>query len=93
MNQTINPEYVPEPEKMNVKKGLEGAVVDTTSISKVTPETNSLIYRGYPVQELADHCRFEEVAYLLYNGELPTASQLKSLRHWSATTVRSQQPT
>jgi 2-methylcitrate synthase len=77
MNQTINPEYVPEPEKMNVKKGLEGAVVDTTSISKVTPETNSLIYRGYPVQELADHCRFEEVAYLLYNGELPTASQLK----------------
>ncbi len=77
MNQTINPEYVPEPEKMNVKKGLEGAVVDTTSISKVTPETNSLIYRGYPVQELADHCRFEEVAYLLYNGELPTASHHK----------------
>lgn len=72
----VNPDYVPEPEKMNVKKGLEGAVVDTTSISKVTPETNSLIYRGYPVQELAENCRFEEVAYLLWNGELPNKAQL-----------------
>lgn len=74
--QTLNPDYVPEPEKVNVKKGLEGAVIDTTSVSKVTPETNSLVYRGYPVQQLADLCRFEEVAYLLYHGELPTANQL-----------------
>lgn len=78
MNQdkVINPDYVPEPEKMNVKKGLEGAVIDTTQVSKVTPETNSLIYRGYPVQDLADHCRFEEVAYLMYHGELPNQAQL-----------------
>lgn len=72
----VNPDYVAEPEKMNVKKGLDGAVVDTTTISKVTPETNSLIYKGYPVQELAENCRFEEVAYLLWNSELPTKSQL-----------------
>lgn len=72
----VNPDYVPEPEKMNVKKGLEGAVIDTTSISKVTPDTSSLIYRGYPVQELAENCRFEEVAYLLYHGELPDKTQL-----------------
>jgi len=72
----VNPDYVAEPEKMNVKKGLEGAVVDTTTVSKVTPETNSLIYKGYPVQELAEQCRFEEVAYLLWNSELPTAAQL-----------------
>lgn len=72
----INPEYVEEPTRMNVKKGLEGAVVDITRISKVSPETNSLIYRGYPVDQLADQCRFEEVAYLLWKGELPTASQL-----------------
>jgi 2-methylcitrate synthase len=77
----VNPDYVAEPEKMNVKKGLEGAVVDTTSISKVTPETNSLIYRGYPVQDLADHCRFEEVAYLLYHGELPNESQLRAFEN------------
>jgi 2-methylcitrate synthase len=73
----INPDYVPEPEKMNVKKGLEGVVMDTTSVSKVNPDTNSLIYRGYPVQDLAENCSFEEVAYLLYNGELPNQSQLQ----------------
>lgn len=76
MAEYINPDYVPEPEKMNVKKGLEGAVVDTTAVSKVNPDTNSLIYRGYPVQDLAENCRFEEVAYLMYKGELPTAVQL-----------------
>jgi 2-methylcitrate synthase len=76
-NNYINPDYVPEPEKMNVKKGLEGAVIDTSSVSKVNPDTNSLIYRGYPVQELAENCRFEEVAYLLYKGDLPNEKQLK----------------
>jgi len=80
-SRVVNPDYVPEPEKMNVKKGLEGAVIDTTSVSKVTPETNSLIYRGYPVQDLADKCRFEEVAYLMYQGELPNESQLKSFEN------------
>lgn len=79
MNSTyINPDYVAEPEKMNVKKGLEGAVIDTSAVSKVNPDTNSLIYRGYPVQELAETCRFEEVAYLLYKGELPNEAELKA---------------
>jgi 2-methylcitrate synthase len=76
-NNYINPDYVPEPEKMNVKKGLEGAVIDTSSVSKVNPDTNSLIYRGYPVQDLAENCRFEEVAYLLYKGDLPNEKQLR----------------
>lgn len=76
MAEYINPDYVPEPEKMNVKKGLEGAVIDTSSVSKVNPDTNSLIYRGYPVQDLAENCSFEEVAYLLYNSELPNTAQL-----------------
>ena len=59
-----------------IKKGLAGVVVDSTAVSKVNPETNSLLYRGYPVQELAAKCSFEEVAYLLWHGELPTAEQL-----------------
>ncbi|GAB2468254.1 citrate synthase/2-methylcitrate synthase [Conyzicola lurida] len=59
-----------------IRKGLAGVVVDTTAISKVNPETNSLLYRGYPVQELAEKCTFEEVAYLLWNGDLPTPEQL-----------------
>ena len=72
----VNPDYVAEPEKMNVKKGLEGVVMDTSSVSKVNAETNSLIYRGYPVQDLAENCTFEEVAYLMYKGELPNKAQL-----------------
>jgi citrate synthase len=64
----------------DIKKGLAGVVVDTTAISKVNPETNSLLYRGYPVQELAATQPFEAVAYLLWNGELPTAEQLAELR-------------
>ncbi|WP_461174554.1 bifunctional 2-methylcitrate synthase/citrate synthase [Arthrobacter sp. Z1-9] len=60
----------------DIKKGLAGVVVDYTSVSKVNPDTNSLLYRGYPVQELAAKCSFEEVAYLLWNGELPTEQEL-----------------
>ncbi|MDQ0801686.1 bifunctional 2-methylcitrate synthase/citrate synthase [Arthrobacter sp. SLBN-112] len=59
-----------------IKKGLAGVVVDYTAVSKVNPDTNSLLYRGYPVQELAARCSFEEVAYLLWNGELPSQEQL-----------------
>jgi 2-methylcitrate synthase len=60
----------------DIRKGLAGVVVDYTAVSKVNPETNSLLYRGYPVQELAASCSFEEVAYLLWHGELPTLEQL-----------------
>ncbi|OBC15992.1 citrate synthase/methylcitrate synthase [Mycobacterium sp. 852013-50091_SCH5140682] len=62
--------------KPKIYKGLAGVVVDTTAISKVVPETNTLTYRGYPVQDLAAHCSFEEVAYLLWHGELPTDQEL-----------------
>jgi 2-methylcitrate synthase len=59
-----------------VRKGLAGVYADTTAISMVNPDTNSLTYRGYPVQELARRCSFEEAAYLLWHGELPSPAQL-----------------
>ncbi len=59
-----------------IHQGLDGVIVDNTAISKVMPEINSLVYRGYPVQELAEHCSFEEVAWLIWHGELPNAKQL-----------------
>ncbi|MFJ6419336.1 citrate/2-methylcitrate synthase, partial [Paeniglutamicibacter sp. NPDC091659] len=59
-----------------IKKGLAGVVVDYTAVSKVNPDTNSLLYRGYPVQDLAAGKSFEEVALLLWNGELPTQIEL-----------------
>ena len=60
-----------------IKKGLLGIVVDETTISQVMPDINSLTYRGYAVQDLCEKCIFEEVAYLVLNGELPNKKQLK----------------
>ncbi len=60
-----------------IKKGLLGIVVDETEVSKVMPEINSLTYRGYAAQDLCAKCKFEEVAFLILNGELPTNNQLK----------------
>ena len=60
-----------------IKKGLLGIVVDETEVSKVMPEINSLTYRGYAAQDLCAKCKFEEVAYLILNGELPSKKQLK----------------
>ena len=62
--------------KPEIFKGLAGVPVDYTAISKVNPESNSLLYRGYPVQELAAKKSFEEVAWLLWKGELPKADEL-----------------
>lgn len=63
-----------------IHRGLDGVVVDTTAIAKVMPEINSLVYRGYPAQELAENCCFEEVAYLIWNGELPKKVELEEFR-------------
>jgi len=59
-----------------VRKGLAGVYAGPTAISMINPEAGVLTYRGYPVQELALRCSFEEVAYLLWHGELPTPDQL-----------------
>ena len=61
-----------------IKKGLLGIVVDETTVSQVMPDINSLTYRGYAVQDLCAKCNFEEVAYLVLNGELPNKKQLRS---------------
>ncbi|HEU5129973.1 MAG TPA: bifunctional 2-methylcitrate synthase/citrate synthase [Glycomyces sp.] len=60
----------------DIHKGLAGVVADTTAISEVVPESNSLTYRGYPVQQLAASRSFEEVAHLIWYGELPDAARL-----------------
>ena len=62
---------------VDIKKGLMGVTVDETGISKVMPEINSLTYRGYAAQDLCTNCTFEEVAYLILNGNLPNKKELK----------------
>lgn len=56
--------------------GLRGQVAGKTALSTVGKEGSGLTYRGYDVKDLAEHCIFEEVAYLILYGELPTQQQL-----------------
>ncbi|MEU6860626.1 bifunctional 2-methylcitrate synthase/citrate synthase [Glycomyces sp. NPDC046736] len=62
----------------SIHKGLAGVVADTTAISEVVPETRSLTYRGYPVDQLAASRSFEEVAHLIWYGDLPDSAALRS---------------
>lgn len=62
--------------KVEIKRGLAGVVADETAISMVNEATNSLLYRGYPVQDLAASRSFEEVAYLIWHGNLPSSGEL-----------------
>ncbi len=66
---------------MTIKtRGLEGVIVGNTAISTVGKEGVGLTYRGYDIHDLATHSTFEEVAYLLVYGELPTIEQLQDYR-------------
>lgn len=55
---------------------LSGVAAGNTALSTVGKSGNDLHYRGYDILELADQASFEEVAYLLIYGNLPTKSQL-----------------
>ncbi|WP_093292444.1 citrate synthase [Thermoactinomyces sp. DSM 45892] len=63
---------------MMVAKGLEGVVALTSEISSIVDGV--LTYRGYDIDDLAEHATFEEVAYLLWNGRLPSKSELEQLK-------------
>jgi citrate synthase len=66
-------------------KGLEGVVATTSKICYIDGEQGVLAYRGIDIHELADHSTFEETCYLLWNGTLPTKSQLRELHERLAT--------
>ena len=61
-------------------KGLAGIVVDESAISKVISEKSELLYRGYPVSQLVENSSFEEVVYLLWEGELPSKKELDKFK-------------
>ena len=63
-----------------VAKGLEGVVIDDSSICMIDGNAGRLIYRGYDIHDLAANLTFEEVAYLLWYGELPSRTQLDDLK-------------
>ena len=55
---------------------LSGVSVAETALSSIDAEQGVLMYRGYDIADLAEHATYEEVAYLLLDGELPDAAQL-----------------
>jgi citrate synthase len=77
---------IKEKTEQTYNRGLENLVVGETSIGKINGEKGELCYRGYDIEELAERSTFDEVAYLIIHGELPTASQyerwLQELADW-----------
>lgn len=67
-----------EIDKSKTYKGLIGIYVDESLITHIDGEHGKLYYRGYSVEDLVEKSSFEEVAYLLIYGKLPTQSQLQS---------------
>ena len=67
-------------QKSNAGAGLRGQVAGQTALSTVGIAGSGLTYRGYDIQDLAEHCQFEEVAYLLLKGKLPSRVELDAYR-------------
>src|SRR5918992_5159959 len=67
---------------MSPKKSvqLSGVSVAETAISSIDAEQGVLMYRGYDIADLAENSTYEEVAYLLLEGELPSSAELDAFR-------------
>ncbi|HEY7926666.1 MAG TPA: citrate/2-methylcitrate synthase [Candidatus Dormibacteraeota bacterium] len=61
------------------KGGLEGIIAGRSALCEINGDTGKLMYAGYDIADLAQRSSFEEVCWLLWHGELPTAPQLESL--------------
>ena len=68
------------PGPVEVQRGLQDVVALESRICFIDGKRGRLLYRGYDIQELAARATFEEVAYLLWHGQLPTAEQLTDLK-------------
>ena len=62
--------------KVELKKGFRDVYFDRTTTSLIVGKPGKLLYRGYSIDDLAEHSTFEETSYLLLYGRLPTSSQL-----------------
>ena len=66
-----------DPAPLRAPKGLAGVSVADSKVSKSGAD-GSLIYRGYPIHEITENASFEETAYLVLKGKLPTKMELES---------------
>jgi len=67
-------------EPVVIHKGLDNVYVKESKICFIDGEASKLFYRGYSIEDLAEHATFEETAYLLIYGWLPTKSQLAEFK-------------
>ena len=65
-------------EKVEIHRGLKGVYFERSGTTFIDGRAGELRYRGYSIHDLAEHSSFEETAYLLLHGELPTAAQLSA---------------
>ena len=68
-------------DRSKIYKGLVGIYVDESLITLIDGENGKLYFRGYPLKELVNNSSFEEVAYLLIYGSLPTVSELEQFNN------------
>ena len=68
-----------DPKPSSSSRGLEGVIALETAICDIDGQKGELIYRGYDIDDLARHCSFEEVAWLLWNTTLPEPDELLRL--------------
>ena len=63
-------------DQIEIHRGLKGVYLDRSGTSSIDGRAGELRYRGYSIHDLAEHSSFEETAYLLLHGELPTRAEL-----------------
>jgi len=68
----------PDNSKKIVAKGLKGIIANESKLSLVEGSAGRLSYLGYRIEDLVEHCCFEEVAYLLHHKKLPNQKELDS---------------
>ncbi|WP_435184988.1 citrate synthase [Halobellus sp. EA9] len=68
----------------DLERGLEGVLVAESELSYIDGDAGKLVYRGYPIEDLAREASYEEVVYLLWHDELPDAEELADFESWMA---------
>ena len=67
--------------KFTYDTGFLSTASCASSVTYIDGDQGQLLYRGYPIEQLAVHCEFLEVCYLIYYGELPNVSQFDEFKH------------
>src|SRR5215831_9967488 len=74
------------------KAGLEDVVVSTSDICFIDGREGRLLYRGYDVDDLAEHSTFEETVFLLWHGHLPSKKEYTDIQKAFASTANRKLP-